>query len=327
MRNFIIFILFLSFANSQPTDMCGNPLTPNVSSIASIWNANNQMILLLGGADKLVATTDIIKANANFAKIYPRIKKLPALLILGNTNAEEVLRINPHIVITSNKNRANELRKFSINAVCGGFSSYADLEKSVDMMAYIIGENAPQRAQSYKNFIREISQSIGEKTKNLSQKPRILHITNAKNLTKADGAKTIIDEWISLSGGENVIKTKGAMQEISKEELIALNPQIVIIGGKNAKFGVAEFASNPQFSEIDAVKNSKVFPTPSGIFEWDRTGAETPLQIIWAAKIFHPEIFANTDLQDITTKFYKEFFDFDLSDENYQRIFSGEDFK
>ena len=33
----------------------------NVEKIATLWYANNQIILMLGGADKIIATTDLIK--------------------------------------------------------------------------------------------------------------------------------------------------------------------------------------------------------------------------------------------------------------------------
>jgi len=35
----------------------------NVEKIATLWYANNQIVLMLAGADKIVATTDLIKNN------------------------------------------------------------------------------------------------------------------------------------------------------------------------------------------------------------------------------------------------------------------------
>lgn len=49
----------------------------NVEKIATLWYANNQIVLMLGGADKIVATTDLIKNNKWFAHIYPRISSIP----------------------------------------------------------------------------------------------------------------------------------------------------------------------------------------------------------------------------------------------------------
>ena len=49
----------------------------NIEKIATLWYANNQIILMLGGTDKIVATTDLIKNNKWFAHVYPRISSIP----------------------------------------------------------------------------------------------------------------------------------------------------------------------------------------------------------------------------------------------------------
>ena len=49
----------------------------NIEMIATLWYANNQIVLMLGGADKIVATTDLIKNNKWFAHVYPRISSIP----------------------------------------------------------------------------------------------------------------------------------------------------------------------------------------------------------------------------------------------------------
>jgi ABC transporter, substrate-binding protein len=49
----------------------------NIEKIATLWYANNQIVLMLGGADKIVATTDLIKNNKWFAHVYPRISSIP----------------------------------------------------------------------------------------------------------------------------------------------------------------------------------------------------------------------------------------------------------
>lgn len=43
----------------------------NIEKIATFLCANNQIVLILGGADKMVATTDLIKNNKWFSHVYP----------------------------------------------------------------------------------------------------------------------------------------------------------------------------------------------------------------------------------------------------------------
>ena len=72
--------LSLSAAESARsiTDMQGVKVSipEKVEKIAALWHANNEIILALGGMDKVVTTTDQIKKNKWFALVYPKVKDL-----------------------------------------------------------------------------------------------------------------------------------------------------------------------------------------------------------------------------------------------------------
>lgn len=80
-----VFALALAFIGSdaQETkilkDLVGNEikLKGEAKSIAALWHANNQIILMLGGMDKVVATTGPIKKNVWFNLVYPNLKTFP----------------------------------------------------------------------------------------------------------------------------------------------------------------------------------------------------------------------------------------------------------
>lgn len=56
---------------------------------------------------------------------------------------------------------------------------------------------------------------------------------------------------------------------------------------------------------------------------WDRNTPEEALQIQWAAKIFWPDKFKDIDIIKETQSFYKQFFDYDLSTEDAQKIINA----
>lgn len=76
-----LFIAFcLNVAAGEPRtvkDMRGNvvELPEKVSKVASLWNANNQIILAIGEMDKVVAIEGNAK-NKWFLKVYPRIAQI-----------------------------------------------------------------------------------------------------------------------------------------------------------------------------------------------------------------------------------------------------------
>lgn len=59
-------------------DIDGKEVTvpTNPERIADLWHANNQVVLLLGGAEKLVSTTSTVKSLAWFKQVYPGMRRL-----------------------------------------------------------------------------------------------------------------------------------------------------------------------------------------------------------------------------------------------------------
>lgn len=58
---------------------------------------------MLGGADKIVATTDLIKNNKWFAHIYPRISSIPNSVNGKDLQVEELIKLSPDVVKPSIK--------------------------------------------------------------------------------------------------------------------------------------------------------------------------------------------------------------------------------
>ncbi|WP_429801687.1 hypothetical protein [Campylobacter concisus] len=67
-----------------------------------------------------------------------------------------------------------------------------------------------------------------------SDRPKVLHIADGKNLFKVDGANTIIDEWIRIAGGQNAVQKAGNMLEINAEETPNADPYVIIVGRAKA---------------------------------------------------------------------------------------------
>ena len=185
------------------TDMTGNAvkIPANVERIAALWHANNQIILVLGGMDKVVTTTDLIKKNKWFAQIYPRVKDLPAALNGNDIQIEELVKLAPDAVVVSNKNFQENLAKNGFNAVNAIFRDYDDMKKSVLLTAQIIGGDAASKAKELNENLDANIVLVSERTSKLedAKRPKVLHIVGGANLLKIDGTKTIIDTWIKYA--------------------------------------------------------------------------------------------------------------------------------
>lgn len=322
--------LSLSAAESARsiTDMKGVKVSvpEKVEKIAALWNANNEIILALGGMDKVVATTDLIKNNKWFEHIYPKLKNLPAALNGKDLQIEELVKLAPDVIIVYNKNFQDELIKNGFSAVNLIFRDYPDMEKSIYATAEVIGtDDARKKAEKLANKIHDNSEFVTARTKSIpdAKRPKVLHLLGGANLLKIDGTNTIQNTWIKLGGGVNAINTEGSMIEVSAEEIINANPDIIIVGGNDTDTQIKKIKEHPAFSGSNAVKNGKIYGNPKGVFSWDRYGAENVLQILWAAKTIQPDLFKDVDMKVKTKEFYKEFLGHELTDTEYGYILKG----
>ncbi|HFC8536375.1 TPA: ABC transporter substrate-binding protein [Neisseria bacilliformis] len=112
-------------------DIKGNTVEiPNqVNRIADLWPANNQVVLLLGGADKLVGTVEAIHKRPWYAKVYPRIKQVPALTNGQSVQSEALLAARPDVVLLSQPAMQQQVQRAGLKTVLVNFQNYDGLKK------------------------------------------------------------------------------------------------------------------------------------------------------------------------------------------------------
>ena len=311
------------------TDVDGNQVNilDRVERVADLWHANNQIVLLLGGADKLVATTTAIAANPWFAEVYPNIKNVPVLTNGETIQVEELLSQKPDAVLLSKKSMLNEVNQAGLKGVRVSFQDFDGLKKTVRITAEVLGDKAPAVAEGYIKELEDNIQFVESRIKDVKEKqrPTVLHITNGSDLLKIDGGKSMIGEWIRLAGGKSVLPDEANMVTVTMESIVQANPDVIIIGssGNKSQVAIEKIKADPSWQSISAVKNNRIYANPTGTFPWDRYSAEEALQILWAAQLFHPERFADVDMITKTQDFYRKYYNYNLSKENAQQILKG----
>ena len=110
-----------------------------------------------------------------------------------------------------------------------------------------------------------------------------------------------------------------AGSEVSVEQVLNINPD-VLIKQKNDK-GVSTMLNDERITKLKAVESKDVYQCPIGAFWWDRPSPESPLGFMWLAKTVYPEYTKDIDLKKETKDFFKEFYHYDLTDEEYNSFF------
>lgn len=293
--------------------------------IADAWYAHHVLLMTLGAGSRIVATVNHPESQPWMFKVLPALNQATA--IQGTAfNAETLLAEHVDLVFTALGDRqAIAYRQLGLPVMQMGYTDLAGLKRSMLNTAKALGGAEPTaRALAYNGFLDQQLAAVNHVVADIptEQRPKVLHIASVNPL-KVDGADTLIDDWIKLAGGRNVATgLKGNLQIVSAEQLLAWQPDVVILA---ANAGRLDQAAQPQLlNQLQAVRNRRVLRNPAGVFPWDRYGTEVALQVAWAAQQLHPALFPDVDMAAQTMDFYRRFFDYPLTPEDAQRILHGE---
>ena len=298
-----------------------------VERVADLWHANNQVILVLGAGDKLVATTNVIKQMKWFSTVYPNIANVTAPFSGDDLQIEELVKLRPDAVLSSNDAQIQAARNAGLPAVKVNFQTFDGLRQTVKLTAGVLGGDAPARAEKYLTYLDKNIATVDSTLKGLkdADRPSVLHIAGPTDLLTVDGRESMIDEWINLAGGRNALDVDGNLAKVTMETIVQSDPDCIIIGSTSTEDALALLRKDPAYSQLRAVKEGKVYGNPRGTFPWDRYSAEEALQVLWVAQLLHPDKFKNLDLVAETRNFYKTFLNYDLTADQAKLILAGKD--
>jgi ABC transporter, substrate-binding protein len=309
------------------TDMKGVQveIPKEVHTYVESWYAHNEVDLMLNRAEGMAITCVSPEKFPWMYAICPNFYKATSATFATDMNLEEIIAAKPDVVFGSNEDYRAMFNNAGIPYINCMFTTYDELKKSVRLTGEVLGGDAVQKAEDYVKYMEDRVAWVGEKTASIpeDQRATVAHGSSVYELN-FDGANTIIDEWIKLSGGVNAAgkEVEGNLKNISLEQVMAWNPDVLITGGQQSE--VEKILSDPAWADLNAVKNKKVYTNPKGAFAWDRYGVDTALQPQWCAQILYPDLFKDFSIKDEVKKFYSTFLSYDLSDEEAQMILNNE---
>jgi iron complex transport system substrate-binding protein len=312
----------------QLTDIAGRAVTmpSTITRVADPWHANNGMVLMMGAADKIVATTVQAKRQPWFRKLFPRIEQVPAAFDeSGNVNIETLISTRPDVVLMAYSGTIPKWMTvadmYHIPVFMMPNTSLADLKTTAQMTGAVLGPRETVRAAEWIRYFDDNIRRITAVTSRIptGERPRVLHTATGTVLT-VDGVKTVIDDWINVAGGINAADVVSNARPVTMEQIAAWNPDVIIVGTAPNEANRLAILSDPRWSQIKAVRAGRVYVNPTGVYLWDRHSAEAALQVLWAAKTLHPDRFKDLDVRRETKAFYARFFNHTLTDAEYETI-------
>lgn len=256
---FLILIFLFSFQNDLNSKEIQRK---KYNNIVSLTLSSDEMLLDLISEDRIAGLSGKINEDREISNVVNKAKKFPKI----ESNEEILISLEPDLIIIADW----------LNA------GITDIGKTIGAEVYVY--KTPNNYEEQKNLIRSLGNLLEEKEnadkiiKDMDRRLKILQekITKAHSGKKpkilmytsfgtTSGKDTTFDDMIRLINGINVAKEAGIekFKDISKEKIIELNPDIIIVPIAKKIDNMSKFSKvffdDSSLKNVEAIKNKKIF--------------------------------------------------------------------
>lgn len=314
------------------TDLTGAEveLPTEIKSVIHLWPASTAMQVFLGESESITGTLTAVQQGWGWlTAACPRLLEVTGFS--GDATAEMLLELDPDVVITSSADTAESLRQAGVPCVCmlGEQETVEALEEFCVKMGELLGGDAPAKAEAYCEYLDEMVAKVSEATATIPEAERIsLYYNSAQHGDSpllTCGSNYITQTWMDICAVDNIAVdlVEGGDVEINMEEIVAADPDYILVGGSSQEAALATINSDAAWQQLTAVKEGKIIANPQGVMKWEKFGPELAIQIVWFTQQIYPDLLSDIDIKEYVMDFYSEWYDFEMSDAQYEQMMSG----
>jgi iron complex transport system substrate-binding protein len=297
-------------------DSLGNEVTipATVDEVASMRAGITEILCALGEEERIVAVDEMVQAGemygAFITHVYPQLMERDCPLAGRDINVEEMLRINPDVVLHGGYGRIRQAEALMEQApdlpvVIAHFETLDAYMDDIRIVAQCVG--AEDRAEELIDTLQTTLDEVAARVEDVPQEEQVRVYYGGHDVYHAYGGETFEHAQIVAAGGVNVAEElTGWMPEVSAEQLLVWDPQvIVLLNGAS----VEDVLNDPQLAGVSAVADGRVYALPEA--GWDFSSPRALFAIQWLASKLYPEHFADIDIEAEADAFYQGVFGVD----------------
>ncbi|BEP28884.1 ABC transporter substrate-binding protein [Helicovermis profundi] len=282
--------------------------------IVTTYKPATNIVLALGGVKNLVGANDSALKDKLINSLDSTAKD--RILEIGSKkhgiNIEEVVSLKPDLVIMFPTKDTDETVKKLENQGIKVVSIYPEnielLQNEILNIANAMGKK--ETGEKLVKYFNDKLEFIDSKIKNISEEDRkTIYLAGARGILSTSAGTFYQHELMERAGGIDVAgKLKGGWNEVSIEQLLKWNPDVITSIMYTPKGTPKEILSNGKLSKISAIINKEVYQMPSNIEPWDMPEPSSILGMLWLSKTLYPNEFTDYDFSQDVDSFYKEFY-------------------
>lgn len=280
-----------------------------INSIVTLGNAT-RMLVYLGLQDKMVTTANGDQNDSLFMAYgcfnHEAWADLPATSAggYGEILPEVILEANPDIILCTYEedivNSIEEQLGRSVVAAPQGTLFGEDYKLALRVFGDACG--VPERAEEIISFMDNCLADLDARTKDIPDEDKPLVLGAAATFRGGHGIEGVYANDAILASIHANDVAAGIIEgphgvEVDREQILAWDPDIIILDSGNLELVKNQYAEDPSFFEqLSAVKNGKVYQWPNSTANY--TNVEIPLvSAYYAGSLLFPDAFADVDFE------------------------------
>ena len=237
------------------TDMFGREVTlaEPATRIVVIQPSDCEILCAIGCEDAIVGRGQYVDYPAS-------ILDVPVVQSGAETNVEEILALQPQVVLMSSMSQSEEqVRQLEENGVKVVVSSTSNIESvytAITLIGKLMGKEAEAEA-----VIADMQQTFDAIRASASDEAKKVYfeISPPPYLYTA-GSSSYMNELAEICGIKNIFDDQeDAWLMISEEQVIERNPDYIVLITGMGSAGVEEILSREGWGDVNAIQNQKVF--------------------------------------------------------------------
>lgn len=256
--------------------------------IVSLAPSATETLFALGAGDALVGRDD-------FSDYPAEVEDIPSIgSTYGELNAEAILGLEPDLVLAAGITPPEHIATLDELGVpvfvIGNPADFEGLFENMLAIGELVGH--PDSAQALVEDMRARYQSVTDKTEGADPVSLFYEIdASDPEAPYTTGSATFQDLMIELAGGENVASDFEGWGQISLEELVVRDPEVIVFGaGPFVPTTVESLKERPGWGDIAAVQNDRVYGIDTDLL--DLVGPRLVEGLEALAQVLHPDLFS-----------------------------------
>jgi len=256
--------------------------------IVSLAPSATEILFAVGAGDQVIGRDSF----SNYPEEVANLAEIGGSM--GSYSYETITSLNPDLVIAAEINTPEQVKALEDLGLSVYYisnpTSLEELYLILETVGTLTGNE--QSASDLVASLKARVEVVVEKTSSLATKPVVFYELDGSEPAKpwTAGPGTFIDLLIDLAGGINVGHVlSGAWAQISAEELLVQNPEIILLGDAAYGMTAERVAARAGWENLRAVQEGKIYAFNDDLVS--RPGPRLVDALEELSKLLHPEVY------------------------------------